>query len=288
MRRVSTVAVVGLGRMGSRIARRLLDRGHDVVVWNRTEARAAELAEHGARVVESPAEAAAQAEALLTMVSDPEALVAVSEGRHGIAAGARATLTVIEMSTVGPAAVSRLGSALPPSTGLLDAPVLGSLAEAEAGTLKIFVGGPAELAERWLPLVAVLGTPIHVGPLGSGAAAKLVANAALLETICALGETLALARALGLSDDAAFEVLAATPLAAQAERRRPAIESGEYPTRFSLALARKDAELIAEAAVAAGIELPLAEAARKWLAAAESDGLGGADYSAVLAQIIGS
>src|SRR6266516_2775616 len=107
--------------MGSRIARRLVEAGHDVLVWNRTEARATELAAHGARVVQSPAEAAASAEALLTMVFGPEALVAVSEGPSGVAAGASASLTVIEMSTVGPAAVARLVAALPPSTGLLDA-----------------------------------------------------------------------------------------------------------------------------------------------------------------------
>jgi len=272
--------------MGSRIARRLVEADHDVLVWKRTEARATELAAHGARVVQSPAEAAGSAEALLTMVFGPEALVAVSEGPSGVAAGASASLTVIEMSTVGPAAVARLAAALPPSTGLLDAPVLGSVAEAEAGTLKIFVGGPAELAARWEPLLTVLGAPLHVGPLGTGAAAKLVANTTLLDTICALGEALSLARALGLSDDAAFQVLAATPLAAQAERRRTTIESGDYPTRFALSLARKDADLIADAAAAAGVELPLAEAAQTWLAEAESAGLGRADYSAVLAQIL--
>jgi 3-hydroxyisobutyrate dehydrogenase/2-hydroxy-3-oxopropionate reductase len=90
-----------------------------------------------------------------------------------------------------------------------------------------------------------------------------------------------------LDRDVAFEVLAATPLAAQSERRRDAIETGEYPARFPLSLARKDADLIAEAAAAIGIDLRLGVAAARWLADAEDSGLGGRDYSAVLEKIIG-
>ncbi|MGH3020666.1 MAG: NAD(P)-dependent oxidoreductase [Gaiellaceae bacterium] len=284
---MSTVAVIGLGAMGTRIARRLLAAGHEVSVWNRSPARAEGLAELGATPAASPAEAAGRSEAVVTTVSDPAALEAVSEGSSGIAAGAGASATVIEMSTVGPAAVARLASVLGPGTGLLDAPVLGSVSEAESGSLRIFVGGPAELVERWTPLLSELGAPLHVGPLGAGAAAKLVANTTLFGTLGVLGEALALADGLGLSREAAFDVLAETPLAAQAERRRAAIESGEFPARFSLALARKDADLIAAAADAAGVDLRLADAARAWLADAEADGLGDRDYSAVLERILG-
>jgi 3-hydroxyisobutyrate dehydrogenase/2-hydroxy-3-oxopropionate reductase len=283
---MSTVAVIGLGAMGSRIARRLLDAGHDVVVWNRSPAKAAELAELGAAPAASPAEAARRSEAVVTMVSDPAALAEVSEGPSGIAAGAGASATVIEMSTVGPGAVSRLATVLGPGTGLLDAPVLGSVSEAEAGSLRIFVGGPADLVERWTPLLFTLGSPLHVGPLGAGAAAKLVANTTLFGTIGVLGEALALADGLGLAREASFDVLAGTPLAAQAERRRAAIDSGEFSPRFSLALARNDADLIAAAAAAAGVDLRLASAARAWLADAEAAGLGDRDYSAVLGRIL--
>ena len=285
---MSTVAVVGLGAMGSRIARRLLDGGHDVVVWNRTAEKAAELVERGAIAAESPADAARRADAVFTMVADPAALQAVTDGADGLAAGAGDSTTVIEMSTVGPAAVSQLAAALPPGTGLLDAPVLGSLGEVEAGSLMIFVGGPDELVERWTPLLSELGSPIHVGPPGSGAAAKLVANSTLLGALGVLGEALALAQALGLSSEAAFDVLAATPLAAQAERRRPAVESGEYAKRFALALAVKDADLIADAAAQSGAELRLGAATRAWLTDACEAGWGERDYAAVLAWILES
>jgi len=284
---VSVVAVVGLGAMGSRIACRLLEAGHDLVVWNRTAEKAQPLVEAGAVAAATPAEAAARAEVVLTMVADPAALRDVTEGEDGVAAGVGEGATVIEMSTVGPDAVRRLGSVLGEQAGLLDAPVLGSRSEAEEGTLKVFVGGPPELVARWTPLLSVLGSPLHVGPLGSGAAAKLVANTTLVGTIGVLGEALALAEGLGLPREQAFEVLAATPLAAQAERRRESIESGEYSPRFALYLARKDAELVVAAAREAGVDLRLTEAARAWLADAEEAGLGDRDYSAVLARILG-
>lgn len=286
MVRVTTVAVIGLGAMGGRFVRRFLAAGHEVIVWNRTPEKAAELVELGAASAASSADAARRAEAVITMVADPAALRAVTEGPAGIAAGADESSTVIEMSTVGPDTVRWLASALPPEAGLLDAPVLGSLSEAEAGKLQIFVGGPAPLAERWTPLLSALGSPVHVGPLGAGASAKLVANATLFGTLSLLGEVVAFADGLGLSRDVTFDVLAATPLAGPAERRRPSIEEGGYPLRFTLALARKDAELITDAARTAGVDIRLLEAARHWLADAEEAGFGDRDYSTVLARII--
>ena len=269
---MARVAVIGLGGMGSRIARRLLDAGHELTAWNRTIAKAEEL---GVPVAASPAEAAARSEVVITMVADPLALQAVTEGAEGVAAGAREG-TVIEMSTVGPAATERLAAVL--RTDLLDAPVLGSLSEAESGTLSIFVGGDQALFEHHRQLLEVLGKPIYVGPSGSGAAAKLVANSTLFTVIAAVGEAVALADALGLSREAAFDVLGRTALAAQAERRRPALESGEFPPRFPLRLARKDAELIAELS----LDLRLVEAARSWLAETEGEDR---DYAAVLERI---
>ena len=283
---MTTVAVVGLGAMGSRMVRRFLDAGHDVVVWNRTPSKVALLTDRGATAAKSPAEAARRAEAVVTMVADPAALREVTEGPEGVVAGAAPSTTVLQMSTVGVEPVTRLASALAAGTGLLDAPVLGSVAEAESGSLRIFVGGEPALVERWTPLLSTLGSPLHVGPVGAGSAAKLVANSTLFGVIGALGEALVLAKRLSLSQEAAFEVLASTPLAAQADRRRPSIESGEYPPRFSLALARKDADLILQAAAASGADLRVSEAARTWLADAQGAGWGDQDYSAVLAYML--
>jgi 3-hydroxyisobutyrate dehydrogenase-like beta-hydroxyacid dehydrogenase len=285
---MTTLAVIGLGAMGGRIVHRFMDSGHEVLVWNRTPDKMAPLADLGAVPAENPADAAQRADAVITMVSDPAALRAVTEGPTGVAAGISGPATVIEMSTVGPAAVARLASVLPAGTGLLDAPVLGSIAEAETGSLKIFVGGPGSLVEKWTPLLSTLGSPIPVGPLGAGAASKLVANLTLFGSLGVLGEAIALAEGLGMTRDTAFDVLAATPLASQSERRRRGIETGDYPARFPLSLARKDADLIAEAATAIGVDLRLGAAAAAWLIDAEEAGWGDRDYSAILAKIIGT
>jgi 3-hydroxyisobutyrate dehydrogenase len=277
-RSVTRVAVIGLGAMGSRIARRLLDAGHELTVWNRTRQRAEAF---GAPIAATPADAAATAEVVITMVTDPEALRAVTEGPDGVAAGAEEETTVIEMSTVGPEAIARLRSLL--RTDLLDAPVLGSVSEAEDGTLSIFVGGDARVFERRRELLELLGTPLYVGPSGAGAAAKLVANTTLVGTIGVLGEALALGEGLGLSRERLFEVLATTPLAQQAARRHDAFERGHYPPRFPLPLARKDADLVLET----GIDLRLVAAARSWLAEAEARDPD-LDYSAALAWIVES
>ena len=280
------VAVIGLGAMGSRMARRLLDAGYELVVWNRTPERASELVERGAALAETPAAAARDAAVVITMVANPDALRDVTEATDGVARGIDGSATVIEMSTVGPEAVERLASVVPEGVGLLDAPVLGSRAEAESGSLQVFVGGPAELFERWRALLSDLGSPLHVGPLGSGAAAKLVANSTLFATISALGEALVLADTLGLSRNTAFEVLSKSPLGGVADRRREGIETGDYPPRFPIYLAHKDAELVAAAAAASGLRLRLSEAARSWLADADAASWGDRDYAALVAWIL--
>jgi 3-hydroxyisobutyrate dehydrogenase/2-hydroxy-3-oxopropionate reductase len=264
---VADVAVIGLGAMGSRVARRLLDGGHDVVVWNRTRAKA----EGFPRIADTPAEAARAADVTITMVANPQALREVTKGIE--------PKVLIEMSTVGPDAIYELAKTVPT---MLDAPVLGSRSEAEQGTLHVFVGGPQELFEQHESLLATLGTVHHVGELGAGAAAKLVANSTLFGTLAMLGEALRLADRLGLSRDATFEVLSTTALAQPAERRRAAVEANDYPPRFPLYLARKDADLVTGAAP----ELRLAQAGRSWLADADDASWGDRDYSALLAWIL--
>jgi 3-hydroxyisobutyrate dehydrogenase-like beta-hydroxyacid dehydrogenase len=279
------IAFVGLGAMGSRMARRLLDAGHELMVWNRDRAKAEPLVAAGASAAGSPAEASRGADVVVIMVSDPTALHEVTEGPDGVAAGVSPAAVVVQMATVGPAAIEALAAALPDGVDLVDAPVLGSLPEAERGKLRIFAGGEPEVVERLWPVFSALGTVIPVGAIGAGSAAKLVANSTLFGILGVLGEALALAEGLGLTRDVAFEILAVTPIAAQAERRRPAIESGEYPPRFSLALARKDADLVLEAADATGTEMRLGRAARDWLADAEQAGRGDEDYAVALEQI---
>lgn len=263
------IAVLGLGAMGGRIARRLVDAGHDVIVWNRTAAKA----EGFPRVAATPAEATGDVDAAITMLANPEALREVTK--------AITPPVLLEMSTVGPDAVAELATALP-QVEVIDAPVLGSRTEAEAGTLHVFVGATPEQYAVWAPLLATLGTTHHVGPRGAGAAAKLVANSTLFGVLGVLAEAIRLADRLGLSRAAAFDVLAATPIAAQADRRRQALEADDFPQRFPLSLARKDAELVSAAAP----DLRLAAAARSWLTDADQAGWGDRDYSSLLAWVL--
>lgn len=280
------ITCIGTGAMGSRMAARLLAAGHEVTVWNRTRTRIEDLLALGATEASSPREAAEGADAVITMVADGPALQAVTAGPDGVLAGLSRGALVLEMSTSGPEAVADLARRMPAGTALLDAPVLGSLAEVEQGSLSIFAGGSGDDFARALPLLSVLGTPLHVGPLGAGAKAKLVANASLIGVLGLLGEVLALADGLGLPRDTAFAVLSRTPLAAQAERRRPVVEQGDQPVRFALSLARKDAGLITSAAVDRGLDLRLLPAAADWLRQAEASGRGHQDYAAVLREIL--
>jgi 3-hydroxyisobutyrate dehydrogenase-like beta-hydroxyacid dehydrogenase len=284
----TAVAVIGLGAMGSRIASRLLKKGHRLVVWNRTLAASAPLAQAGAMVARNPAEAAAHADAVLITVADPAALHAVTEGADGVASGIRVGAQVIVMATVGPAAIARLAAAIPPQVDVVDAPVLGSVTEASSGALSLFVGGAGQSVDRATPLLETLGTPLHVGALGTGNVAKLIANASLFGVVSLLGEALALGQSLGLPRDILYSVLSATPLAEQARRRRPALESNAFPPRFRLSLARKDGDLLEALASSVGLDLRLARAATAWLVDAEEHGLGEQDYTAVLPFILGA
>ena len=281
---MSTVAVVGLGAMGRAMAGRLLATGHEVVVWNRSSGPGDDLVAKGAVAAATPAAAAGLVDLVIVMIADPAALRDVTDGPSGVLAGARPGSSVLQMATVGPAAVGELAARMPEGVELVDCPVLGSITEAESGTLAVFVGGDHRRAE---PVLSSLGRIVPVGPVGSGSAAKLVANSTLFGVLGILGEAVALGDGLGLSRDATFEVLSATPRGAQSERRRPALDGAELPLRFSLALARKDADLVGQAADDAGLSLPVAAAAREWLHDAVRQGRGDDDYSALLAHIAG-
>ncbi|HEU5002601.1 MAG TPA: NAD(P)-dependent oxidoreductase [Actinomycetota bacterium] len=283
------VTFCGLGQMGSAMAGRMLEAGHTLTVWNRTQARTDPLVARGAKRARTPADAAHGTEVAITMLADPDALEAVVLGDGGLAGGMAPGTTLIEMSTVGRDAVERVAAVLDQrGIHVIDAPVLGSLPQAREGTLKVFAGGPADQVERWRPLLECVGTVTHFGPLGSGAAMKLVANSTLVSLMSALGEALALAGSLGLDRHQVFDVLVDSPIRVTAASKRALVERGSYPPNFKLALAVKDAALVSAAATAAGLDLRLVEAARSWFEDALAAGLGEMDYSAVVARITGS
>ena len=160
---MAALAFLGLGAMGAPMAARLIGAGHAVTVWNRTRARAEEV-EGSARIADSPADAARDVEAVVTMLATPEAVSEVLFGPDGVTAGITADTTVIEMSTIGPDNVAALRRRVPEGVDVLDVPVLGGVSDAAGGTLKLYFGATPESFARWRDVLAPLGTPVHVGP----------------------------------------------------------------------------------------------------------------------------
>lgn len=286
---MSKVAVCGLGLLGSSIAERLVRTGHEVTVWNRTASKAEPLAREGAIVAETPADAAAGSDAVLTVLFAADAVRDVVTGTGGVAEGLAASpgTALVDMSTVGPAFVHELAALLPTDTELVDAPVLGSMPQAERGELKVFVGGSAETYDRLEPLLRDLGQPRHVGPLGSGQAMKLMVNSTLPALMATLGEALAFGDVLGLDQAAVLDVLEDSAIGPSTRSKRSRIERGVYEPNFKLELALKDAILVDEAARVGGLQLEVGAAARRLFEAAAAAGLGPKDYSAVIAHIRG-
>lgn len=276
----------GLGSMGRPMAARLLGAGHEVAVWNRTPERADPLARRGGRVAPTPAEAARGAQATITMVADAGALEEVVFGPEGVAAGMEPGSILVDMSTVGPGAIRSVAARLPAGVEVLDAPVKGGPANAEAGELGILVGGSEEAFRRMEGALAAIGTPVRLGPLGTGAAAKVLNNFAVLALTPLLGEALLLARALEMDEGTALDVLAGTPLGPVIERQWGRI-TGDQPASFKLGLARKDLDLAVRAARGEGVVLRLGEEALRWLGEASERGLGQEDHSTVVRVIRG-
>lgn len=274
---MTSIGFLGLGRMGLLMAERLVAAGHDVTGWNRTPGR-----EFGGTVARTAAAAVAGKELVITMLSGPEAVRAVLDDVNDhIEQGA----LVVEMSTIGPETVATARAKLREDVRLVDAPVIGSLPQAAKGELKIFAGGAAEDLDAAREPLSVLGTVQHVGPLGDGAAIKLVLNISTITTMVMLGESLALADRLGLDQESTLDALGGTAVGAFVTRIRPRIGNPDTPTNFALGLAEKDLRLALEAGADAE---GLVAAARGRLAAAGANGLADKDLSAVLSFLRGT
>jgi 3-hydroxyisobutyrate dehydrogenase-like beta-hydroxyacid dehydrogenase len=284
---MTKIAFLGLGMMGTPMATRLLEAGHDLTVWDRMgEKTTKAFVDRGAIAAASPAEAAAGVDVAITMLANPEVLEGVVfEG--GLAGALGPGQVLMDMSTVGPDEIRSVGERVPEGVIVVDAPVRGSVPEATGGTLDIFVGATDEAFERVREILKSLGAVHHVGGPGAGAAAKMVANSVLGAAMVAVGEALSVGEIFGLDHTVVLDVLADSPVGPTARAKRANIESGTYPPSFKLSLARKDMRLVTEAAHRAGRDLKLAEASRAWLDEAAEAGASDLDFSAVVATILG-
>ena len=268
------IAVLGLGAMGSRMAAKLIDAGHEVTVWNRSQAR---TTPQGATRAASPAAAAAGASLGISMLRDDAASYEVWLGDGGALAALPETGVGIECSTLSLPFVSELGEVFAKAgRAFLDAPLAGSRPQAEAGQLIFFVGGDSQALETARPALEAMGAAVHhAGATGAGALVKLMVNALFGAQLALLGEVIGMAKRSGHDPARAVEILGATPVVSPAAKLSAGAMLGEaFPPAFPIDLVEKDFGLLAASATALDASVPLGEATRAIYAAAKEEGYG--------------
>lgn len=268
-----TVAVIGLGTMGSGMAHRLTDQGATVRAYNRTPGPVVTAA--------TPADAARGADLVLVSVADDDALRAVLTGPDGVFAAAPPL--VVNATTVAPATVRELGGPL------VDAGVLGNGQHARDGLLRWYVGGPDSLVRQAQPVLAALGQQVrHVGALGDGMALKLVMNLVMGVEMQVLAEAVALGGAAGLDRQLVLDTITGSGFAAPVMRFKAARMAGRDYERPDFRLRHMAKDLALAVAQAGGTDLPMTAASAVSHAAAVGRGLGEQDCAAIVEQLTGA
>jgi 3-hydroxyisobutyrate dehydrogenase len=293
-----TVALLGTGIMGTGMARSMLRAGLPVRVWNRTREKAEPLADEGATVADTPAEAARGADIIVTMLLDAVAVEGAMAGDDGAGEAAADGALWLQTSTVGLAAAEKF-AALAVRFGLeyvdapvlgtrepaeyVDAPVLGTREPAEKGALTVLASGPEDARERCAPVFDAIGSrTLWLGPAGKGSRLKLVVNSWVLALTEATAEALALADGLRLDPTLFLRTIEGTATDAQyAHLKGKAMLAQQFEPSFAVRAAEKDARLILEAAAEAGVDMGLAAAAQRHFAAAMEQGHADDDMAAV-------
>lgn len=279
-----TIGFIGLGLMGKPMARNLLKAGYPVVVWNRTAARADELVREGTKLAKNPREAAAQADVLLTIVSDPPALEQVLWGTDGALGALKRGSTYLDSSTISPELARRVAAACAErGVDFLDAPVTGGTWGAEEGKLVFMIGGKKEVLDRVEPVLAAMGQRFFLlGPNGAGQTVKLAMNLILALEVEALAEALALVTRAGVPGEKLVEVMQSSMARAPVlDVKAPLILKNEYPPSFPLRLMHKDMRLALELARQEGLNLPGAAASYATYSAVKEAAKDDPDYAAV-------
>jgi 3-hydroxyisobutyrate dehydrogenase len=250
--------------MGMGMATNIARAGLELIAWNRTREKAEPLSEHGGRIVDTPAEAGAGTDVIVTMLTDGDAVLAAMQGEQGALARAREGCVWVQMGTIGERATERcIALARGAGVGFVDAPVSGTKQPAAEGKLVVLASGPQELRERVQPVFdAVGGRTLWVGDeAGAGTRLKLVTNAWLVAVAEGVAETIALAEGLGLDPALFLEAIEGGPLeSAYARMKAQAIIDRDFTPSFALKLATKDAMLAADSARERGLDLPVLEA----------------------------
>jgi 3-hydroxyisobutyrate dehydrogenase-like beta-hydroxyacid dehydrogenase len=282
------VGLVGLGKMGEPIARRLLAAGHDLTVWNRTPRRADHLVEQGARQAASPRELWEHADVAITMISDDAALRAVTLGDAGLLGGAPGGGVLVDMSTVSVAASRQVAEAAAAAgVAYLRAPVTGNPSVVEAGNLGIIVSGDEAAFGRLDPLFHDIGPNVfYLGPAEEARVMKLALQVFVAGTAELLAEALVLGEANGLDRARMLEVLGASAVGSPfVKYKTAALVADDYSSTFTSRAMFKDLSLILECAAAAGVPLPVSALLQQLVLACISTGRGDDDFIALVPRL---
>lgn len=279
---------IGLGVMGSRMVKRLLDAGHAVTGYNRTKSKAKWLLDAGMKWGETPRAVAQAAEIILSMVTNTEALKAIAHGPDGVLAGLGSGKIFVDMSTVSPAASRDLAAQVAAKGAqMLDAPVSGSVSTLEEGKLSIMVGGDRGSFERVRPILEAIGPKvIHVGTQGLAVSMKIATNLSLAVQMLAFSEGVLLAEKSGIARETAIEVLLNSVIASpMIKYRGPFVLKMPDEAWFDVNMMQKDLLLALEMGRFHDVPLPTTAITNEMLTAARSMGLSKKDF-AVLFEVL--
>lgn len=281
------IGFIGLGIMGSRMARNLVKAGFDISVYNRDKSKTENFKKDGVKIFDSVSSIVEDCQIIITMVSTPDAIKAIAN--DGLISSLDSDKLWIDCTTVDPDTTLELAKLTKPSgAGFMDAPVAGSLKPAENGELVFLVGGSEENFEKSLPLLDVMGKKsIHAGPIGKGSAMKLVVNMMLGAGMAAFSEVLNFGKAMGFDSETIFSTLSPLPVTPPMIGMKEArVLGGDYSPEFPLQWMSKDLMLALQMASKSGVELPILKTVDSAFRSAKDDGLGEDDFSAILKKFI--
>src|ERR1700678_525013 len=280
----SRVGFIGLGYLGSRVARRLAAAGFPMVVHDRDPEKTRELAALGATVAPNPETLAEEVDVVLSCLPSDASVKAVYLGAGKLLESARPGTRIVELSTIAPETSRQIHDAAAKfGVSMLDVAISGSTPAAEAGKLTLFGGGERKAFESVQPIFAPIASQwFYMGPSGSGVAMKLVVNTLLGLGMQSIAEAVALGSGLGLSRELLLGVLAKTAVVAPAHAGKPATaKHDDYAPQFPIRLMSKDFGLILTAAAESGLSMPATEAAAV-VNSVEAETGGEEDFSAVI------
>ena len=282
---MAKLGFIGLGVMGGRIAKRLMDNGHEVTGFNRTKSKADWLINEGMFWVESPKAVALASDVVFSMVTDSEALLAITSGSDGVLEGLKSGKTYVEMSTVAPIVSQKIAAKVATlGAFMLDSPVSGSVETLEAGKLSIMVGGDKKAFEKVKPFLIEIAPKAanYIGGNGLAVAMKIAINLSLAVQMLAFSEGILLAEKMGVKRKVATDVMFNSVIASpMIKYRGPFILNMPEEAWFNVHMMQKDMNLALDLGLQLGISMPTTKVTNDFLESANRMGLGKEDFAIV-------